>query len=330
MQKPYNPHKMELKHEIARLYRLGQTPVPYKSTNVTEIISMLYLSNKHNIVDPNETNIRDAYIKYGRDGRGFEPSEKRQLRSLKLPPPELRNIELYLYFDKKDNLIKSNREEYFAIFYWKLQDIIKANPGKKVACKFDIGMFTEDNLTNGHTEMILYDPLLNTLEHVDSNNIPKQCARKDRGYFACCEMVSSIMRDVVATLPQSPLYINNEDIYSGYAWGVQSLECSSDNLTEQEKEGYCLMWTTLFGDLALSFPEYSMKQIIEELVKKSKSPSNSAKTENDYLLSIIRGYVVDLSKKMDVIFDDESSQHLGCIRLALEKRDSIFNKSLQK
>lgn len=324
-----HPQQMELKHEIARLYRLGKNPVPYKSTNVTETLSMLYLSNKHNIIDPKETKIRDAYIKYGRDGRGFDPSEKRHLRSLKLPPPELRCIELYLFYDKKDNLVKSNREDYFATFYWKLRDIIDANPGKKVACKFDIAMFTEDAPSNGHTEMILYDPLLNTLEHVDSNNIPKQCARKDRGYFACCEMVSSIMRDVVAALPQLPIYISNEEIYSGYAWGVQSLECSSDNLTEQEKEGYCLMWSSLFGDLALSFPEYSMKQIIEEIVKKSESPQNSAKTSNDYMLSIIRGYVVDLSKKMDVRFDDESSQHLGCVRLAVERRDSVF-KQLQR
>ena len=321
---------MELKHEIARLYRLGQTPVPYKSTNVTETLLMLYLSNKHNITDPKETKIRDAYIKYGRDGRGFQPLEKRQLRSLKLPPPELRSVELYLYYDKKDNLINSNREEYFAIFYWKLLDIINANPGKKVACKFDIAMFTESAPANGHTEMILYDPLLNTLEHVDSNNIPKQCSRKDRAYFACCETVSYIMRDVVSSLPQSPIYISNEDIYSGYAWGVQTLECNSDNLTEQEQEGYCLMWSTLFGDLALSFPEYSMKQIIEEMIKKSKSSQNSAKTENDYMLSVIRGYVTDLSKKMDILFDDESSQHLGCVRLAVDRRDSMFNKSLQK
>jgi hypothetical protein len=59
-----------------------------------------------------------------------------------------------------------------------------------------------------------------------------------------------------------------------------------------------------------------MKQIIEEMIKKAKSPLNSATYMKDYLLFVIRGYVADLSQKLDVRFDDETSQHEACIRLA--------------
>lgn len=299
---------MSLTQEISRLYRKGKTPPPYKSTNVTEMAMMLYLSNKHNINNPVEQKIRQQYKIYGRNIHRLRPS--------KTAPPMFNSWELELYYDDKDRLVRTNRDDYYSVFYWKLHDLIEANPGKKVTCTFDISMYKNNVPDNGHTEIIVYDPALNILEHTDSNNQPKQCARHDCGYFACSEVVTSIMRDIVKVLPQKPLFINNEDIYSRYDWGIQCMESGSDLLTEMEKSGYCLAWATLFGDFALSFPEYSMKQIIEEMIKKAKSPLNSATYMNDYLLFVIRGYVADLSQKLDVRFDDETSQHEACIRLA--------------
>lgn len=300
---------MSLTQEISRLYRKGKTPPPYKSTNVTEMTMMLYLSNKHKINNPIEKGLRGQYRSY-QNNTSCIPLEKRA--------PEFCSYELELYYDDKDRLLRTNREEYYSFFYWRLCDLIDANPGKKVTCTFDIAMYKNDIPDNGHTEVIVYDPVLNILEHIDSNNLPKQCSRQDTVYFSCTEVVNSVMRDIVNILPQKPLYINNEDIYSRYDWGIQCLESSSDLLTESEKGGYCLMWTTLFADMALTFPEYSMKQIIKEMIKKAESPLNSATTLNDYFLFVIRGYVTDLSQILDVRFDDETSQHNACVRMAFE------------
>jgi hypothetical protein len=301
---------MSLQKEIARLYKQGKIPTEYNSSSVAESFLMLYLSNKHNITDPDERDFREKVKKYGK------LTERRRKIT---PVPVYYQWELLLYFNKEGKLVKSNKEEYFSALYWKLFEKIQANPGKKITAKVDISFLTDDIAIQGHTELIVYDPALNTLEHMDSNNIPKQFARKDKEYFTCCEMIDEIVRDVAAILPNEPLYINNTQIYSRYQWGIQSLEAASDQLTESEKSGYCLMWAILFGDLALTFPEYSLKQIVEEMMKKAKSPLNSCKTENDYMLYVIRGYVVDISKKMDVVFVDKESMYNGCIRLVTQK-----------
>ena len=305
---------MSITQEISRLYRKGKTPKPFISTLITQRTMMLYLSNKYKINNPKEEQIREQYKKYGRDIR--------HLRPLNREPPVIQNDFLQLYYDDKDNLLRSNRDNYYSSLYWDLCELIEANPGKKIITTIDITLYKNNIPDCGHTEIIVYDPLLNILEHIDSNNVPKQYTRKSRGYFACSEIVSSIMRDIAKVLPQEPLYINNEDIYSRYEWGIQSLECVSDLITDSE-HGYCLMWTTLFGDFALAYPEYSMKQIIGEIIKKSKS--SSSYNMNDYLLLVIRGYVADLSEKLDVAFNDEISQHKLCSRLAFD-----FTKKKQK
>jgi hypothetical protein len=309
-----------IEKEIARLHQLGKKPVPYVSTSETETVMTLYLSNKHKIIHQEQEVIRAEYLAYGR-------LTDRQ-KVLK-PTPIAYAHELNIYYDKKGNLMRSNREKYYAIFYWILKDTIYANPGKKVYCTFNIAMYIEDELDCGHTELILYDPALNVLEHVDSNNLPKQSARGDRGYFICCEMCNSIMSEIASIMDEKPIYVNNTDIYSGYEWGIQSLEASSDKLTEQEKEGYCLVWAILFGDLALTFPEYSVKQIVQIMMKKASSKRNAETSTNDYLLSVVRGYVATVSRDIGVTFDDVQSKTEGAVRLANEG-NKLFTKIIKK
>lgn len=296
-----------LDQEIARLYRLGQTHLPYSATITTEMMMMLYLTNKYNIENPHFTHIREQYRKYGRSSiRVREKYEK----------PVFCTWELALDFDEKDRLVKTNCDDYFSAFYWNLRRVIDENPGKKVFCPFNIAFYTNGEVTTGHIETVVYDPILNILEHFDSNNLPKQCARKDRGYFACCEISTSIVERVAEIMDEKPRYVGNTSIYSAYAWGIQSLEGASDKLTVEEKQGYCLVWSSLFTDLALSFPGISIKEIVDAMMRKARSGRNKAESLNDYFLFMIRGYVSDLSNTLDVNFADENSQHNACIQLS--------------
>ena len=295
-----------LEQEIARLYKLGKTPAPYCSTSVTEIMMNLYLTNKYKFKDPTQKDIRKDYRAYGMVSRRLKQQT---------PVPQLYTWQLCLYYDEKERLVRTNRDEYYSAFYWKLTDMIRLNPGKKIACSFDIEFYTNEVATLGHTETILYDPALNILEHVDSNNLPKHCARRDPEYFQCCEVTNAILEDVAKALPQCPLYINNTTIYHGYEWGIQSIEAASNKHTESEKDGYCLMWSNLFADLALSFPEYSVRQIIDVMLKKAKSAQTKVDCMNDYLLYVIRGYVTDISNTLGVNFEDEASKHEACVQL---------------
>lgn len=300
-----NHHTLE--KEIARLFQLGKKPIDYSSSISTMIMMMLYLNHKYEIKDRTLDKIQKDYRDYGR-------ATKRQ--KSKKEAPELYVWELLLYYDDKDRLIRSNRDTYYPAFYWKLHDMIEANPGKKIFCSFDISFYVNEKPDNGHVELVIFDPVKNTLEHVDSNELPKHIARKERGYFECCQVTESIIRQVAEVLPTKPRYINNNHFYNGYEYGIQSLEASSELHTETEKEGFCLMWMALFAELALQFPEYSMREIIETLFKKSKSVHVKLDNINDYFLTLIRGYVVDISRTLDISFIDQESTNFACVRLS--------------
>lgn len=294
-----------LDQTIARYYQLGKKPVPYVSTNATETMMSFYLPIQHGLYDPSHDEMKEKYINYERT---YSVSYK--------VPPELRGFELDLVFDKKGKLIRSNEIQYYSEFYWRLRDLIEANPGRKVACTFNAGFFEEGKTIEGHSVIVIYDPAMNTLEFMDSNNLPKQCARNQNNYFLFCEISNKIMMKIADVLPSKPIYINNNSVYSGYDWGIQSLEASSELHTKSEKEGFCLMWAIFLGDLALTFQEESMANIIRVIIKKSKSKQNKSASENDYLLQVIRGYVVYITKKLGVAFDDEMSKHQACVRLS--------------
>ena len=299
-----------LDQTIARYYQQGKKPVPYVSTNATEAMMTLYLPTQYGLRDPEHAELKENYKKYGRTH-----SLRQKIA------PYLSASALYLEFDKKGRLISSNQDEYFPEFYWRLRDLIEANPGRKVACTFNSTITEDETSVEGHCVIVVYDPAMNTLEFMDSNNLPKQRVRVHRAYFIYCEMSIEIMRKVAAALPSVPHYINNHSIYSGYDFGIQSMEASSDKHTDTEREGFCLMWAIFLGDLALSFPEEPMAAIIDSLKKKSKSKQNSAETENDYLLQVIRGYVVHISKHLEVAFDDDTSKHEACVRLSLDDQE---------
>jgi hypothetical protein len=299
-----------LDQSIAHYYQLGKKPVPYLSTNATAAMMMMYLPIHHHLHDPSYEELKEEYKKYER---------RHSLRQRMFP--ELREYELYLEFDKKGKLISSNQDEYFPVFYWRLRELIEANPGRKVACTFNSGITEGEDSVEGHCVIVVYDPAMNTLEFMDSNNLPKHRARVHPAYFIYCEMSNAIMKKVAAALPSVPIFINNHSIYSGYDYGVQSMEASSDKHTDSEREGFCLMWAIFLGDLALSFPDEPMSHIIESLKKKSKSKQNASESENDYLLQVIRGYVVYITKHLEVAFDDETSKHQACVRLSLNDQE---------
>lgn len=300
-----------LDKEISRLYKLGSScsEIPkYITTNETETMMNLYLSHKYKLDNPFQDDIIQAYKHYGRIRARYTPWMK---------PPIQYRWELYVYLDAKDNIIGHNSEEYAELFSENLLEMTKRTPGKKIICDLNSCVFLEKEAVTAHSEMIIYDPLLNVLEYVDSNNIPKHCARKDKNYFNWSSVRISTARLIADLLPSQPHFICNADIYDGYEWGIQSLECTSDLLISEEKIGYCLMWSHLIGDLALMFPEYSVKDIIKSIIKKSELKTVKVKYSNDYMVYLIRGYVRDVSDVIGVDFSDIDSKHAACCKLVL-------------
>jgi hypothetical protein len=167
----------------------------------------------------------------------------------------------------------------------------------------------------GHCVIVVYDPALNTLEFMDSNNLPKQRARVHHAYFIYCEISNDIMRKVAAALPSVPIYINNHSIYSGYDYGVQSMEASSDKHTDSEREGFCLMWAIFLGDLALSFPDESMAAIIELSQKKIEIKTKQLGIRKRLFAPSDPRLCCSHYKQLEVAFDDETSKHQACVRL---------------
>ena len=294
----------ELEREIARLYKQGQTDPQYDTSNTAMTLMMLYINKKFNIAGAEPFEIEEIR-RYGRCTS----------RQKKLHQPTRYSYELDLHYDSKNRVIKSNEEEYYAITLEKLTERIDANPGKKIFYPFEIAFYKEGETPIGHVEVIIYDPVNNTLEHIDPNYLPKQLWRKNGDYFACQQMSEEIISKIAANLESQPRYINNSDIYTGYECGIQSLESASDKVEGNEKKGYCLMWTSLLADLALSFPECSMKDIIRTMLKKSNSKQLKVEYMNDYFLYMIRGYVIEISRQLDVTFTDVNTAHEACVRL---------------
>jgi hypothetical protein len=294
--------------EIARLYKKGKTEsVPYICSSVAQTFMNLYLVQKHGIKNPFYEDIIAEYKRYGRICARYTPWITVPMQGI---------WELNVFFDKKDNVLKHNADEIVDIYIDNIVCMVNMNPGKKFALEFNSAVYVDGVVASGHSEMILYDPAFNTIEYVDSNNLPKQCSRKDKQYFSWTEIRSETVRRIVSGLPYEPLLVTNADIYGGYAWGIQSLEAASDLLTEDERQGYCLMWSHLFADLAMQFPDSTVKEIVEAIIKKSKSKTVSVKYANDYMVFLIRGYVSDISNVHSVGFTSAESLREACCRIA--------------
>jgi hypothetical protein len=297
-----------IEKEIARLYKLGKNQsVPYTCSTIAQTFMNLYLHHKHNMKNPFLESIIEDYKRYGRICFRYTPW---------LSPPIQGIWELHLHFDKKGKMIRHNADEIVELFTENLVQMMQFNPGKKIALEFSSALFVDGVATTGHSEMILYDPAFNTVEYADSNNLPKQCARQDKEYFTWSQVRNETVRRIVSGLPSNPIFITNADIYGGYSWGIQSMEAASNLLTTDEKEGYCLMWSHLFGDLALQFPELSIKEIVSAIMKKSALKTIKVSYINDYMLFLIRGYVSDISKVHGIDFTSVESLREGCCRIS--------------
>ena len=297
----------QLERELIRLFNVGRKkPTGYMSTLTTSAMMLLFLNKKYGIVDCSTETLKEQYREYGK-----LTARQKALKGT----PAFCVWELNVNYDDKGNLLSTNHDDYYIALYWKLWNIIEANPGQKVFCTLDITSFRGDEPTSGHMEIIIYDPVRNTVEHVDSNQLPKQCTRREPGYFACKEAIHSMMRKITETLPCKPKYINNNDIYGDYEFGVQSMECISDILTPTEQEGFCLMWAMLFAELALKYQECSMKEIIQTMIRRSKAKDTDVAYINDYFAYLIRGFVSEVARELSISFMDEASMHEACVRL---------------
>jgi len=143
--------------------------------------------------------------------------------------------------------------------------------------------------TLSHANVLVIRPLLRTAERFEPNG--------SRGYtYGTEEQVNRLIKNLVENQMQSKIgtykYIPPQNMcYHGFQY-LESRYPGFDNI---EGEGFCSMWSIFLMELVLMNPEYTTTQIIEEGLKISKS-------EPKYLKEVIRGYVKDVEKTMDNIF----------------------------
>jgi hypothetical protein len=117
----------------------------------------------------------------------------------------------------------------------------------------------------------------------------------------------------------------------GFTKGLQAIEALSKIKTKVEGGGYCQIWSLFLLETVLLNPTISTQEIIKNVIDISKS-------NPDYLLNVVRGYVNMLSKNIK-----ELSQKLGkefsnlSIRdksifdsLSTKQRREVFNTYLKK
>jgi hypothetical protein len=81
--------------------------------------------------------------------------------------------------------------------------------------------------------------------------------------------------------------------------GLQAIENEIEHTIlengESETGGYCLAWSMFFTELALQNPEFSSQQLLTMILK-------SSELKPDYIKNLIRGYVLNISEKLEKYF----------------------------
>ena len=306
-----NTEPNTLNREIARLYQLGKTTAAvYECSTTAQSLMNLHLELKYNLKNPCNIDVIEEYKRYGRIATRYVPWMKPPIHGL---------WHLETHIDKSLKIVRHNADETVNAYTANIEYMAFNNPGKKIVIEFNSQLHTQSpDTVLGHSEMIVFDQPSNTIEYIDTNNLPKQSRRKNKDYIVWAEFRLETVRRIVTGLSTKPRLVTNASVYGGYECGIQTLEAGSDLLTVKEQDGYCLMWSHLFADLVMQFTEHTIGEVIRAIMKKATSKNVNVNFVNDYMVYLIRGYMTDITNMYGVSFTSEESMLRGCCRIAMK------------
>lgn len=142
----------------------------------------------------------------------------------------------------------------------------------------------------GHANMLVYRPFKRLVERYEPHGVAYGNSMVDNASFN--EQLKQLWEKDLTPYIGEVRYRPPDD-YCPNPRGFQDLEGGLDGL-KLEGGGFCSMWSFFVAELTFLNPDKSTREILEEVYDISKS-------EPAYLKSVIRGYVVEAERELDIL-----------------------------
>jgi hypothetical protein len=151
--------------------------------------------------------------------------------------------------------------------------------------------------TSTHANVLIYRKNNNTIEHFEPHGSHLQL---DDGLYnsILAIRINSFMDNLNARL-ENKLVFEPASKTCPSKSGFQSIESQIKNTIldngELEARGYCAAWSMFFTELALQNPKFTSQELVTLILK-------SSQLKPAYMKKIIRGYVLNISEKLETYF----------------------------
>lgn len=163
------------------------------------------------------------------------------------------------------------------------------------------------NKERGHDNLLIYNKDLNALEHFEPHG-KMYLGKAENANFIIKEQLLNFMGILNNELTKkglSKLEIIDANIVCPRLGGFQTLELreSHKQITNNEKEttGYCAMWSLLFAEIMLKFPNTSSEEAIQ-IIYNNLLISKDLQEQAKFLKSVIRGFTIYMNNEIEKHF----------------------------
>jgi hypothetical protein len=150
--------------------------------------------------------------------------------------------------------------------------------------------FGKSKTTSGHANMLVYRPFQRLVERYEPHG--RQYGNSDRDNDSINEQLKQLFEEDLTKILGPIRYRDPDDICPS-GKGFQSLESQLGQI-RKEGGGFCSMWSLFLAEMTLLNPTKSTKEILDEVFEITKR-------DPQYLRSVIRGYVVEVEKGIDMM-----------------------------
>lgn len=166
--------------------------------------------------------------------------------------------------------------------------------------------------TTGHANMLIYRPFKRLVERYEPHGVAYGNSIVDNKIFN--DQLRKLFEVDLKKWIGDVRY-RQPDEYCPSVKGFQSLEGQLDDIAS-EGGGFCSMWGHFVAEMTFLNPDKSTKEIIDEVYDISKS-------DPLYLKSIIRGYVIEAERGLDVLLKELGADGFTFAPKKLKKIGSV-------
>jgi hypothetical protein len=174
--------------------------------------------------------------------------------------------------------------------------------------------------TTAHANVLIYRKNNNTIEHFEPHGSHLQF-RKGLYNSILDIRINSFMDNLNARL-ENKLVFEPASKTCPSKKGFQGIESQIKHTIldngEEETGGYCAAWSMFFTELALQNPKFTSQELVTLILK-------SSQLKPEYMRKIIRGYVLNISEKLETYFTvffgpDTNLEHMYKVSVGKEEK----------